>query len=247
MTTPGVAGPTYHARVSEPRESTTEDLSDLPLYGLDIETDTASDGLDPTRSAVVAVAVWGGPVDRSGHGPHPGPSTAGPGHVEDVLEGEEAALLRRVDETLLHLPPGVLVTWNGRGFDLPFIAARAERLGLTTGLRIDPATGEAVWHRHRHLDGLRTYRADVGRTLGISCALKSLSRFVGLEPVEVDRTRIHDLSAEDLRAYVLSDARLTHTLVARRWPSAAGWVDRTPGGATGSPSPAAEAAAARGA
>ena len=214
--------------------ATPSGLAGVPLYGLDIETDTAVDGLDPSRSAVVAVAFWGGPVGT--------PDERAGGHVEEVVEApgtepdDERALLTRVDRLLADLPPGVIVTWNGRRFDLPFIDERARRLGVATGLRIDPVSGEAQWHRHRHLDGLRAYRADVGRTLGLSCALKPLSRFVGLDPVEVDRTRIHELDDATLRAYVLSDARLAHELVARRWPALAGWVDRTV--STGSPGPA---------
>lgn len=219
------------ATTSEPDATTV--LEKLPLYGFDIETDTSVDGLDPTRSPVVAVALWGGPL-----GLHDG----SPGHVSFVLDGEaadEPTLLVELDRTLLELPAGVLVTWNGRHFDLPFIAERARRLGLEIGLRIDPVSGEAAWHHHRHLDGLRAYRADVGRTVGISCALKPLSRLVGEEPVEVDRTQVHRLAIDLLQAYVVSDARLAQLLVSRRWPTIAGWTDRVPstGPVSGSTSP----------
>ena len=187
-------------------------LATAPRYGLDIETDTTSDGLDPERSSVVAVAVVGPGVAR----------------VVEPRGSGEPELLADLDELLAALPPGVLVTWNGRGFDLPFLRRRAELLGVPIGLRIDGDTGEATWHGHRHLDGLRPYRADVGRTLGLSCALKPLARLVGERPVEVDRRRIHELDADELRAYVLSDARLAVALVDRRWPAVAGWVDRAP-------------------
>ena len=41
-----------------------------------------------------------------------------------------------------------------------------------------------------------------------------------LTPVEVDRTEIHNLSPEELDAYVASDAELARELALRRWPTA---------------------------
>lgn len=199
----------------------TAPLHGLPVYGLDIETDTTVDGLDPAVSPVVAVAV----------------ATATDDHV---LIGPEASLLRRLDDLLRSLPPGLLVTWNGATFDLPFLADRSSLAGVRLGLhlRADPAITRrhadhppqvayrGDWYGHRHLDGYRLYRADVGRSLGLSCGLKSLSRLVGLAPVEVDRSRMQDLDEPTLRAYVASDARLARQLVLRRLPAAAGFADR---------------------
>jgi hypothetical protein len=207
-------------------------MREPPLYGLDIETDTSVDGLDPATSAVVAVAVTG----------------ADPGG-DRVLLGDEPTLLRELDDHLRDLPPGVLVTWNGSGFDLPFLHHRSVVLGIPIGLRIEAdaptgagptAAGEpeparrrprvvGVWGDHLHLDGYRLYRADVGRSLGLSCGLKPLSRLVGLRPVEVRREGIHLLDDRQLREYVASDARLARDLVARRMPAAWRWVDRVPG------------------
>jgi hypothetical protein len=202
---------------------------DGPLYGLDIETDTSVDGLDPGVAAVVAVAV------------------CGPG-VEQVLLGPEPELLAGLDRLIRSLPRGYLVTWNGSGFDLPFLAERSRVAATPLGLRLraQPArtvpAGDrpptvrvrATWHGHRHLDGYRLYRADVGRSLGLPCGLKPLARLVGLQPVEVDRERMHHLGPDELRDYVLSDARLARELVLRRWPAAAGWADRA-GCHTGGP------------
>ena len=50
---------------------------------------------------------------------------------------------------------------------------------------------------------------------------------VGLEPVEVDRRRIHELTPEEMHEYVLSDARLARQLVERRADRFA-WVDQDP-------------------
>lgn len=196
---------------------------DISLYGLDIETDTTVDGLDPARSSVVAAAVVGD-------------------GVELVIQGDEAELLAELDAALAELPPGVLVTWNGARFDLPFLADRARECGVPLGLDLwsdpaaqpdgEPLTGhpdvryQATWHTHHHLDGYRLYRSDAGRALGLSCGLKNMARFVGLDAISVDRERIHDLDLDLLTAYVASDARLARELVLRRGSAALAAIDR---------------------
>lgn len=195
-----------------------------PVYGLDIETDTSVDGLDPARSAVLTVAL------------------SLPG-VDEVFAGPEPELLTALDGRLADLDPGVLATWNGAAFDLPFLADRAHRWGIALGLllRHDPGivssytplpghdgSYRAAWHHHAHVDAFRLYRGDVGPALRVSCSLKSIARLVGLVPLEVDRTRVHDLSQEALHAYASSDARLARVLTERRWSTAARAVDRFP-------------------
>lgn len=196
-------------------------MRNTPIYGLDIETDTTVDGLDPSVSRIVAIAL----------------STGG---VDELFEGPEDQLLLALDERLVDLEPGVLATWNGSAFDLPFIADRAARWRMPLGLRLvadprirhrhDPLPGHdhcyrAAWFDHAHLDAYRLYRDDVGPALRISCSLKSIARFVGLAPLEVDRERIHDLSREALHAYAASDARLARVLAERRWATAARRID----------------------
>jgi DNA polymerase elongation subunit (family B) len=193
-----------------------------PLYGLDIETDTRVDGLDPQVGRVLAVAVADADV------------------VEVVTDDDEAALLRRLDDGLIERPPGVLVTWNGARFDLPYLASRAARLGVELGLALEidrqrrdpraPLPGHAGayrarWHDHAHLDVYRSYQADVGRLLGLPCTLKSVARLVGLDPVEVDASQVHALAPGVLGAYVASDAACTRELARRRWATAAPAID----------------------
>ena len=195
------------------------------MYGLDIETDTAAGGLDPSTAAVVAVAVTGPDWNV-------------------VLDGPEPQLLAQLDDAIRALDAGVLVTWNGSRFDLPFLADRASRCGVELGLRMAPDTRfrshreplpghhggyQATWHGHRHLDAYMVYRADVGASLGFPCGLKPLARMVGLTPVEVDRERVHELSAQALAEYVASDAVLTRELALRRWPTASRAIDQAIG------------------
>jgi DNA polymerase elongation subunit (family B) len=191
------------------------------VYGLDIETDTTADGLDPRVASVITVAL------------------SLPGH-DEIFSGRESTLLFDLDQRLRGLAPGVLATWNGAAFDLPFLAHRAALHRMDLGLRLrrdpmltvrDPLPGLAggfrgAWHRHTHLDAYRMYKGDVGPVLRVSCSLKSIARLVGLAPVEVDRTRIHDLSREALHAYASSDARLARVLTERRMPGAARFIDR---------------------
>ena len=175
--------------------------ADPAFYGLDIETDTSVDGLDPTVAAVVAVAI----------------ASAGP---TVLFRGDEGQILAALADHVRRLPVGIITTWNGTSFDLPFLAERALRLGIDIGLDgwrsdIDPA---AAWLGHRHVAGYRLYRSDVGRALPVSCGLKRMARLVGLDPVEVDAARIHELDADVIDRYVASDAELARALLIRRWP-----------------------------
>lgn len=194
-------------------------------YGLDIETDTAHGGLDPRTSPVVAAAL----ASESG---------------VTVIRGPEARLLRELDAILALLAPGVIVTWNGSGFDLPFLADRARRHGLRIGLRLSldpgivrfhpPLPGHAgfyraSWHGHDHLDAYLAYRALAAEDEG-SLALKAVAARRGLAAVEVDRSRIHELEPEELASYVASDAGLALALARARWEEAVAFLDRVPAG-----------------
>jgi DNA polymerase elongation subunit (family B) len=177
------------------------------LIGLDIETDTTVNGLDPDHSGVIAAALA---TDREVR----------------TFSGPEPELLRALDHALAELEPGVIVTWNGTAFDLPFLATRAERVGVAIGLRIDGAS--ASWGAHCHLDVYTVYAADVRRAVGISCSLKSVARFVGIPAIEVDAAQLHRLDDSTVRAYVASDASAARALAIRRWPAAAAWVAPMP-------------------
>jgi DNA polymerase elongation subunit (family B) len=194
--------------------------ADVPaMTALDIETETRfGGGLDPLASSVVAVALA---------------FDDGTAMVFD--DADEVTLLTRVDE-VLRSRNGLLLTWNGAGFDLPFIAARArvlgidDRLGLVTvsdaklPVKYAPPAGlggpvRARWHATAHVDVAHLYR-EFAESEGLQWSLKPIARRHGLEPVEVDRTAIHELTPAELEAYVVSDAVVTLDL-ARRQPTTA--------------------------
>lgn len=218
----GVDRPRAPTRLG-PRRRLAENMREF-LYGLDIETDTTVDGLDPAVARVVAVGV----------------STP---FGERVFEGEEDRILVELDSWLGELSAGVIVTWNGSSFDLPYLQERSRTLGLRLGLLIcgDPSIPlrgrvagghqhafRGVWHQHQHLDAYRLYKGDVGPLLKVSCALKSIARLVGLPTTDVDQRRIHELPAGEVAKYVTSDARLARQLVLRRWETARRFVDPVP-------------------
>ena len=191
------------------------------IYGLDIETDTTPmddgtpRGLDPANTAIVNVAV----STRQG---------------EIVFRGEERALLESLDRYVRSLPAGLVATWNGAVFDLPFLVTRASSHGIELGLSLtpsdairpkyDPLPGHAggylgSWANctpvpHAHLDvayALREHAASAG----VQWSLKPVARHHGLSPIEVDRTAVHQLTPEQQDDYVASDARVTRILTER--------------------------------
>lgn len=185
----------------------------MMLTALDIETDTSDgvNGLDPSQSRVVAAALAF--TDR-------------PSVVFD--DSDETALLSRL-ESALATREGLLVTWNGAGFDLPFLAYRFAVLGLNSSLMVrpdeslplkyppPPVLGPAVharWGRMGHVDICFPYR-EYASANGVSWSLKPVARELGLSPVEVDRTAMHLLTAEQMHAYVVSDVEVTIDLAAR--------------------------------
>src|SRR4051812_36836687 len=109
------------------------------VYGLDIETDTTVNGLDPEVAPILTVALSNPAFD-------------------EVFSGDEATIIEAIDERLSDVAPGVVATWNGASFDLPFIAQRAAVLGLPLGLRLryDPS----IRMHHQPLPGHEgAYRA----------------------------------------------------------------------------------------
>ena len=188
-------------------------VADLLLTALDIETDTSEgvNGLDPTSSRVVAAALAFS--DR-------------PSLVFD--DADESVLLRQLDDVLRNRT-GLLVTWNGAGFDIPFLIARAALLGIelvcttrrdpSLPVKYEPPAGlgcavRARWGELDHVDVAHLYQSRAA-AVGVPWSLKPVARRLFLEPVEVDRTAIHKLTSDELHAYVVSDAVITLELANR--------------------------------
>ena len=194
-------------------------MQQATVYGLDIETDTTVDGLDPSVAAVVTVALSGPKFD-------------------EVFVGDETTLLQELDRRLASLAPGVIATWNGSAFDLPFIADRARILGVNLGLHLcldhrltlrrAPLPGHAGayrgrWYRHTHLDTFRLYGAASPSTHWAS--LRTVGRVLGLGNHTTRNHRTQDLTNEALHAHAPSDARLARALAERRWAAALRMID----------------------
>lgn len=188
------------------------------IYGIDIETDTRVDGSDPAVASITTVVL-------SGQG------------FEEFFIGDEADLLTALDRRLASLPPGLLASWNGATFDLPFIADRAELLGVALRLRLCPdqsltmgrptlpghaSAYRASWADHAHLDTYRIY----GDTSTGWASLRTIGRLIGLGEQGGRAVRRSDLANEALHANAASDARLARSLAERRWTAGLRLADR---------------------
>lgn len=200
------------------------------VYGLDIETDTSelttaeraaghtSRGLDPRIGRITSVAI---------------------ARESDVLvweaetPGAEASMLTEVHQFFLTNASGLIVTWNGSVFDLPYLHDRYRHHHLeghgpliTPNSRITPKYGplpghaggySASWRAgdhaaaHAHLD-LAYYAHNSHSLEGSQWALKPFAREHGYSPVELNRDELHRYSAAEVRNYVASDASVTRSL-----------------------------------
>lgn len=182
---------------------------DSMLYGLDIETDTTTGGLDPSTSAIIAVAV--STADKT---------------VQQVFTGSEPTLLADLHNFLNELPSGIIVTWNGSSFDLQFIETRSKMFGIATRWELNPSKRppkyspvggtpvRAVLGSHAHADIAYAYQ-ETANTLNVPWSLKPVAVAFGMNPVEVDRENTHLLTASELHDYVVSDAYVTAVLASR--------------------------------
>jgi len=193
----------------------------MKLYALDIETDTTVDGLDPRVAEVVTMALWGD-------------------DVELVIDGgSESKRLSALAEALSDLEPGVILTWNGQVFDLPFLASRARVNNVKLGLELQRdalivpkytftpghACGyRARWGQHAHADLAYAYKTYAAKA-GVTWSLKPVCESLGIAMVKVDASAIHLLSATLLAEYNLSDVNGTHQLGLHLGVDLAKWID----------------------
>lgn len=210
----------------------------MRLYALDIETDTSPGrrrigsetppGLDPNHDAVISVAVHDSAANRSEF-------------FSVDTEGSEVAVLSALDMTLRAAPEGVVVTWNGANFDLPYLAARFAHCGVRSTLRLleaddrppkyEPLPGShptgywASWGQHRHLDVAYAYQQFADEH-AVAWSLKPVASAAGIEMISVDASAVTELTADELRAYNVSDVVGTAALAQRLDPATfAAWLD----------------------
>ena len=120
-----------------------------------------------------------------------------------------------------------LVTWNGRGFDLPVLALRALRHGLPFGWYYRGAGYRYRYSEEGHLD-LCDVLSDHGAAKMTS--LDGAARVIGLPGKDgVDGSQVEGLflagQLESLRHYCLSDVAQT-TFLLLRYRQVAGDIDR---------------------
>lgn len=185
------------------------------LIGFDIETftdgiDPFGDplGLDPRYTHVISAAVW---TDNS---------------HEFFVNANEKKLLSTINEFFMDVPDkeSTVVTWNGANFDLPFIVTRSTVNGLESGIsyvtsplrpakyRVCPGFDGGLlvsWGGLDHVDVMYAYKA-YAEEHGLEHRLKPVTTALGLDPIEVNATKMQDLSDVELEAYNLSDVRVTH-------------------------------------
>lgn len=201
------------------------------VYGLDIETGHAGRAVDGT----------GRPIDP-GEAPVTRAVLSTPAR-DRFFSGDEADLLDELDAALAELEPGILTTWNGSGFTLPYLADRATLCAVDLGLRLaaDPrlrlrgeqlvghTTGyRAAWYAHRHLDAARLYRSGRRPLVEVTTLLRALGR--------PGRARMDDVGPADVpgaelthaatHAFAANDARLVRTMIENRLPGVVRHVDR---------------------
>lgn len=186
------------------------------IYAFDIETTTdparPGYGLDPRESPITAIAV----ADHTGSA---------------VFTGAEPDILADFRVWADTLPSGLLVSWNGSAFDIPYLITRYQintlphhwRARTHPGLacKYGPTPGWdgavlATWNTttttHAHFDISGWYKP-VAEAAGITWGLKPVAEHI-LEatPVTVDRTAMHTLTDQQLRDYGASDALITYQL-----------------------------------
>lgn len=199
------------------------------VYGLDIETGhaggTVGERVDPRLAPVTRVAFSTPASDWT-------------------FTGDEPDLLGELDEVIADHRPGILVTWNGSGFVLPYLADRANIRGVRLGLRLaaeprlrtrgetlvgHPSPYVAAWHGHRHLDAARLYRSGRRPLVEVTELLRSLGwhprarHADGTGPADVPGG---ELTHAAVHAFPTNDARLLRNMIEMRLPGVGRHVDR---------------------
>jgi len=157
-------------------------FDDLVRLQFDLETT----GLDPERDRIFLVAL-----SSTRSGPETWETSGDDDHAE-------AALIRRLSERIRELDPDVIENHNLHGFDLPFLARRAERLRipLKLGRNAEASLSRRPAARGASLGSRVSARSDFAR--------RSRYTVVGRELIDtMDAVRRYDFAARDLPGHGL--------------------------------------------
>ena len=192
-------------------------FADLHRVQLDIETTTLTPDQQGARILMIALS------DTRGY--------------EAVLDGDEKQILEQLVERIQALDPDVIEGHNLFGFDLPYLAARAQALGVPLRLGRDGSelrfgtprqciigansrtfTPAYVHGRHLIDTYLSVQRFDIGRGDLESYGLKEVAQQLGIAAphrIYLEREQIPDLwrtDPETVRCYCLQDVHETRRL-----------------------------------
>jgi DNA polymerase I len=192
-------------------------FADLHRVQLDIETTTLAH--DQAGAQILMIAL----SDTRGY--------------EAVLDGDEKQILEQLIERVQALDPDVIEGHNLFGFDLPYLAARAQALGVPLRLGRDGSelrfgsprqciigansrtfTPAFVHGRHLMDTYLSVQRFDIGRGDLESYGLKEATQQLGIaapDRIYLEREQIPDLwrtDPETVRRYCLQDVHETRRL-----------------------------------
>lgn len=192
-------------------------FADLHRMQLDIETTTLAH--DQAGAQILMIAL----SDTRGY--------------EAVLDGDEKQMLEQLVERIQALDPDVIEGHNLFGFDLPYLAARAQALGVPLKLGRDGSelrfgsprqciigansrTFTPAFAHGRHLIDtyLSVQRFDIGRGDLESYGLKEATQQLGIaapDRIYLEREQIPDLwrtDPETVRRYCLQDVHETRRL-----------------------------------
>ncbi|PRP86874.1 hypothetical protein PROFUN_03622 [Planoprotostelium fungivorum] len=132
-------------------------------------------------------------------------------------EKDEFSLLRRFFDHIQEVKPNIYVTYNGDGFDWPFVDARARHHGLDLFQEIGVKQEEEEYKCRfgAHMDAFRWVKRDSYLPQG-SQGLKAVTKAkLGYDPIEIDpelMLKYASTQPQDLAAYSVSDAVATYYL-----------------------------------
>lgn len=192
-------------------------FADLHRVQLDIETSTLTPDQQGARILMIALS------DTRGY--------------EALLDGDEKQILEQLVERIQALDPDVIEGHNLFGFDLPYLAARAQALGVPLKLGRDGSelrfgsprqciigansrTFTPAFAHGRHLIDtyLSVQRFDIGRGELEGYGLKEVAQQLGIaapDRIYLEREQIPDLwhtDPETVRRYCLQDVHETRRL-----------------------------------